>query len=271
MNHITVDYHVHSEISPDAHVSMEEMCKGAVERGMTEIVFTDHYEFYIRKMQNSLFNEKYMESYFEALYGCQKEFSGKILVKAGMEFGQLHLEPEQSNKVVEAYPFDFVLGSVHKIEDIDLTKISIHRENLEQIGDAYYHHLLELAETGNFDCLAHLDYLKKQCAKCGMPYLYEKYRPIVKKTLETIIKRGKGIEINTSCMGVVLDEAMPSVDVLALYRELGGTIVTVGSDSHKAQRIGFGFSEIAKLLRFVGFSAISVYREREPFFVPIVD
>lgn len=254
---------MHSEISPDAHFPMEEMCRAAMEKGLQEVAFTDHYEFYAHGVKRKWFHEEYLKQYFETVERCRKQFEGKLTVKSGMEFGQLHLEPEKTTEIVENWPFDFVLGSVHKIENVDLGQITVTKENAEWIGDAYYYHLLELSETGDFDCLAHLDYFKKHCARQGLPDLYEKYQPFIRRVLENVIKRGKGIELNTACMGGLLEETMPGPSTLALYKELGGTIVTVGSDSHRPERVGYGFDVVYQELKAAGFGAIAVYKERK--------
>lgn len=266
---ILYDYHMHSEISPDAKYSMEDMCQASIEKGLKEIVFTDHYEFYAHGVTRPWFHEEYLKHYFETVEQCKKEFEGKLSVKSGMEFGQLHLKPEESSAIVEKYPFDFILGSVHKIENVDLAKVTVTKENAEWIGDAYYYHLLELSEAGDFDCIGHLDYFKKHCAKQGLPDLYEKYQPFIRKVLENVIKRGKGIEINTACMGTVLEETMPGPSTLALYKELGGRIITVGSDSHRPERVGYGFDTVYHQLKELGFHEIAVYTQRKCTLQPI--
>ena len=213
---ILYDYHMHSEISPDAHFSMEAMCESALENGMREIAFTDHYEFYVNGVVRPWFNERYVEKYFKTLEECRKKFEGRLSIKSGMEFGQLDISPE-CNKTVRRYPFDFVLGSVHKLENIDLTQLIVTEKNARSIGDAYYYHLLKLSEEGDFDCLAHMDYFKKHCAKQNLPDLYEEYQPTIKKVLENVIRRGKGIEINTACMGGILEDTMPGLETLRMY------------------------------------------------------
>ena len=77
---ILYDYHMHSEISPDAHFSMEAMCESALKNGMREIAFTDHYEFYVNGVVRPWFNERYVEKYFETLEECRKKFEGRLSI-----------------------------------------------------------------------------------------------------------------------------------------------------------------------------------------------
>lgn len=258
---ILYDYHMHSHLSPDGKSTMEKMCLGAIEKGLKEVAFTDHYEFYAHGVTRKWFHEDYLKEYFRAIEECQREFQGRLRIRRAMEFGQLHLDVTSSNKVVDSYPFDFVLGSIHKIENVDLGQLTFTKENAEWIGDAYYYHLLELSEVGNFDCLAHMDFFKKHCARAGLPDLYEKYQPIIKKILENVIKRGKGIEVNTACMGNILEDTMPGSNILSLYKELGGTIITAGSDAHRPERIAYGFLKVQKMLQQQGFT-LSTYSSR---------
>lgn len=162
-----------------------------------------------------------------------------------------------------------MLGSVHKLENIDLTQLVITEKNAKSIGDAYYYHLLELSEIGEYDCLAHLDYFKKHCAKQGLPDMYEEYETTIKKVLQNVIRRGKGIEVNTACMGEILEDGMPGISVLKVYKELGGTIVTVGSDAHRPDRIGYGFDRVYEMLKEAGFDCVSVYKNRKNIQQPI--
>jgi len=93
---------------------------------------------------------------------------------------------------------------------------------------------------------------------------FEYYRPIIKKILKYIIERGKGIEVNTACMGMLMEEIMPDLPILELYRELGGSIITVGSDAHTPDRVGYGFEQVRKKLLKAGFTQITVYEKRVP-------
>ena len=111
--------------------------------------------------------------------------------------------------------------------------------------------------------------LLKSCAKQNLPDLYEEYQSTIKKVLENVIRRGKGIEINTACMGGILEDTMPGMEILRMYKELGGRIITVGSDSHRPERIGYGFDRVYQMLKEAGFDSISVYKNRKNIQQPI--
>ena len=84
-----------------------------------------------------------------------------------------------------------------------------------------------------------------------------------------MIRRGKGIEINTACMGSILEDTMPGMEILRMYKELGGRIITAGSDSHRPERIGYGFDRVYQMLKEAGFDSISIYKNRKNIQQPI--
>lgn len=256
------DYHMHS-ISPDANMPMKKMCEGALKKGIQEVVFTDHYEFYEHGNGKGYFKESYLERYFKEAQECEEMFAGRLTIKRGMEFGQLHLGGQKAQEIIDRYPFDYIIGSLHKIGDIDLEKFEITQENAHEIAKKYYENLLEVSEVGEFDCLGHLDYCKRHLRGAGFPDFYEEFVPIVRQILENVIKRGKGIEVNSSGLRQPQRELTPAYRTLNLYRELGGTIVTVGSDAHKPEDIGAGFDVAERELKKAGFHALAVFKNRK--------
>ncbi|MEM1484280.1 histidinol-phosphatase HisJ family protein [Oscillospiraceae bacterium PP1C4] len=262
------DYHVHS-ISPDARVSMTEMCRSACEKKIDELVFTDHYEFYSNNMTSQYFNEEYLKRYFDEIAECQKIYTDRLTVKTGMEFGQLHLQIETADKILKKYPFDYVIGSLHKIANIDLENQGYNSDTLDRIGESYYQELLKVARLGDFDCLGHLDLFKRYARRYGFSDGYEKHQNIIREILKVVISRGKGIEINTSGLRQGVGETMPSNAILEMYKQLGGDIITVGSDAHYPKDIGDGIELVYSCIKQLGFSKIAVYKNRKYSFIKI--
>ena len=263
---IRCDYHVHSRISPDGHSPMTEMCDAALLNGLTEIAFTDHYECYSMGVRSRNFDEACADRYFAELEECRKAYDGRIRVLAGVELGQSHLNRDEALRLLSR-PYDYVLGSVHKLGNVDLSLIRLTENSRDLIGDTYYEYLYEMAVSGEYDCIGHLDYFKKQCAKCSVGYSFERYESRVRDILNVVIERGKGLEINTACLdsvpGPAAEETMPDMDILRIYKELGGSIVTAGSDAHRADRIGYGFERAAEKLKKAGIDHLSRYRRRQ--------
>ncbi|MDK2807606.1 MAG: histidinol-phosphatase family [Clostridiales bacterium] len=257
------DYHVHSSISPDAGTDMEKMCEEALNKGMKEIIFTDHYEFYSRGKKSPYFHKAYLDEYFIQLERCREIFCGKLLIKAGMEFGQSHLAAQRAECIARTYPFDYLIGSVHKLDNIDLEEMKYTRDCVGLIAEKYYENLLELACTGTFDCIGHFDLCKRHFTKHGFLEEPQKQEAMIRLILKEIILRGKGIEINTSGLRQSPKETMPGAFILKMYRDLGGYIITVGSDAHKPEDIGAGFDSAYSLLKEAGFHEIAVFSKRK--------
>ena len=100
---LTADYHMHS-VSPDARVPMEDMCQAAIDKGLTEVALTDHYEFYAHGIHRKFFHEEYLKMYWDSLERCRERFAGQLTIKSGMEFGQLHLAREEAFNIIRNYP-----------------------------------------------------------------------------------------------------------------------------------------------------------------------
>ena len=94
----------------------------------------------------------------------------------------------------------------------------------------------------------------------------EKIKSIITEILKTVIQDGKGIEINTSSHRYGLKDSTPSRDILKLYKELGGKIITIGSDSHKPEHLGAYIDEAKELLKEIGFDSFCTFEKMKPIF-----
>lgn len=268
MTMLTADYHVHS-ISPDAGVPMEEMCESAIKKGLEEIAFTDHYEFYAHGLVKEYFHEEYLKQYWKSLEKCREKFEGKLVIRRGLEMGQMHLCPEDALKVICEYPFDFIIGSLHKIENVDVSQMEYTEKTMPRIAEAYYRHLLRLSEVGEFDCLGHLDLIKRHSVRNGLPDYYDRYEKEITRILKNLAARGKGIEINTSGIRQGAGETIPTLRTVKLFVQLGGTVVTVGSDAHKPEDVAADFHVAEQLLKEAGIREVTRFKRRRGFPVKI--
>lgn len=260
-NMLQADYHIHS-LSPDAKVPMERMCEAAVLKGLTEIAVTDHYEFYAHGISRPFFHEEYLREYARSIEACRERFAGRLTIRFGLELGQLHLCPREAFEVIRGYPFDYIIGSLHKIENVDLSAMEYTARTVPQIAEAYYRHLLELSRVGEFDCLGHLDLFKRHTAKNGFADVYSRYEPVIDQILLNLVARGKGIEINTSGIRQGAGETMPGLRTLRRFVELGGQVVTVGSDAHRPEDVAAGFQAAEDMLRAAGVTAVTCFHRR---------
>lgn len=184
----------------------------------------------------------------------------------GMEFGvQMHTIPK-FEALFKRYPFDFIILSVHQVEDKEFWTHDFQKGRTQkEYNERYYGEMLSLVKNyKNYSVLGHMDLIKRY-DKAG-DYPFENIRPIAEEILKIVIADGKGIEINTSSHRYGLSDTMPSREILKLYRELGGEIITIGSDSHRPEHLGAYIRETEDLLKEMGFKWFCTYKEMEPTF-----
>lgn len=275
------DYHVHTKYSDDSEYPMEEVVRDAIALGLSEICFTDHVDYGIKRDWDDpggveyrrggpgepermpVVNVNYPE-YAAELARLKEKYKDQITLKMGMEFGmQTHTIP-QYEKLFSSYPFDFIILSVHQVEDKEFWTQDFQKgRTQEEYNLRYYEEILELVRRyHNYSVLGHLDLISRY-DKAGY-FPFEKIRPIVAEILRTVIDDGKGIEINTSSHRYGLSDLTPSRDILRLYRDLGGEVITIGSDSHKKEHLGAFVRETMEEMKMLGFKAYYTFDKMIP-------
>jgi histidinol-phosphatase (PHP family) len=261
---------MHSNNSVDGADSIAEMCENAVETGLYEIAVTDHFE---PESTNPGYKEYKPSVYWSELESARDKYRGRLKIKAGVELGQPHLFPNTSDLLVKSHPYDYVIGSAHKFPgDTDVGELDFSSIKLDDLYDMYLKQLKELIVWGNFDCIGHLDLIKRYSVGCYTSRItLAAHYQLLKQVLQLVISKGKGIEINTSSLRQSIKETMPGLDVLKIYRELGGEILTIGSDAHCAADVGKGIADAVEMVRDAGFIYITVYNNRLPAWRRIAD
>lgn len=271
------DYHVHTAYSDDSTTPMEEQVKAAVSMGLKEVCFTDHVDYGIKK-DWSEGEIRYRESggallanvdypnYFEELGQLKKKYEGQIEIRKGLEFGIQTSTIAHYDRLFSDYAeeLDFILLSIHQIDNKELwTQVYQRGKSQQEYNEGYYHELLEVMKRfKHYSVLAHLD-LVVRYDKQGV-YPFENIRNIVAEILKLCISDGKGIEVNTSSWRYGLKDTQPSRDILELYKDLGGEIITIGSDAHTTGYLANHVKEAEKILRELGFRYIYTFEHRNP-------
>lgn len=255
------DYHVHTEASCDCRATMAEMCRSAVQQGIAEIAFTDHFD---PKLGDLCYGYYHPERYFAALEAARREFEPQgLTIRAGIELGEYHLFHADMAPVLAAWPYDFVLGSLHWVGD----QIVFDREYFRTNGphDSFARYFIELerlARFGGFDVLSHPDVVKRVGYFAVGGFDIRQWEDLVRPVWRACIENGIGIEINTSSLRSGVGEVHPSPESLRWYREMGGEILTIGSDSHRPDHVGAGLSEALDVARAAGFSRLTSFEGR---------
>ena len=276
------DYHVHTEFSDDSDYLMEDVIKDAITMKMDEICFTDHVDYGIKRdfddprgmhyrkggpgepEKMPLANVDYPK-YFEKIEFLRKKYP-EIVIKQGMEFGiQMHTI-DLYQKLFDKYSFDFIILSCHQVEDKEFWTQDVQKGRTQQeYNERYYQEILDVIKNyKDYSVLGHLDLISRYDE--NGPYPFEKIKPMIQEILEIVIKDEKGIEVNTSSHRYGLKDSQPSRDILKLYKELGGKIITIGSDSHKIEHLGAYINEAKELLKELGFEYYCTFEKMEPIY-----
>lgn len=270
------DYHVHTEFSDDSTYPMEQVVKDAIALGLDEICVTDHVDYGVKLDWDSggdihyrngepLANVDYPR-YMKEIERVRRLYGDQITVKAGLEFGvQTHTIP-RFETLFRRYSFDFIILSIHQVEDKEFWTQDFQRgRSQREYNERYYEEMLHVVRAyKDYSVLGHMDLIKRYDEAGICPF--ERVKPMIAEILKTVISDGKGIEVNTSSRRYGLPDSMPSARLLRLYRDLGGEIVTIGSDSHRPEHLGAGLQEAKDQLRALGFQKFCTFQTMRPIF-----
>lgn len=261
------DVHVHSTFSHDGLSTIEEYGKRAKEIGVDEITFTEHYDVYdgvdtdLKTLQTNLYKIGFIT------------YRRKIDIKAnfGIEVG---LQPDIKDRIKRDIKFfDFVIGSSHITCKKDISKDNSFFEGLTR-HEAYLKYFKEVLENvktydNEYDVYGHLDYIVRYGGYPEKRIDYDEFGDILDAILEELVRKDRGLEINTAGLRYGLPFPHPNPVILRRYKELGGKIITIGSDAHKAEDLAKDFDIACDIAESVGFDEAAIFHNRKPDFVKI--
>ena len=268
------DYHVHSDISPDSRASMHQMVHASAQQGISQMCFTNHCDLVdwstMKKVEGRPdAPERSVLKYRKML----EEFGAPpIDVRIGLELGEAQHDPEMARSLAKSEGMDFIMGSLHVLTGhgdfcmIDYKSAA----QCYELYDKYMDEMLEIARLDFFDVMAHVGYCRRYMSRCGFDIALsmERYGDKICELFKIIIANGRGIEIN--CSGIRDGiEAYPNAPLLRVYRDLGGEILTIGSDAHRPEDAAKCVRDGFALAKDCGFSYISTFKSRKAEFVKI--
>ncbi len=266
---ILSDYHVHCNFSSDSNTPMKQMVERAVSLGFERICFTDHmdYDFPEQYEMRFVFD---MNEYMENLNQMQRQYP-QIQILNGVECGMQPGIGDKFLKLVSSYPLDFVINSCHVLDHMDPYYPEFWEKYSEQEGIEFYFNtiLSNIKEFKDYDVCGHIDYIIRYTPSKGKNYNPMDYLDIQEEILKTVIDSGKGIEANTSGFKYGLGTTHPRKEILKRYRELGGEIITIGSDGHQPEHLAYDFERAAAFLKDAGFRYYTVFKNRKAEFLPL--
>lgn len=265
------DLHTHTLFSfdgkPDA--TPKNLAERALQQGLTHLAITDHCD--IACELAGLYQPLDKEAAFSALSALKEEYRGRLEILVGIELGQAHHCPDEARALLERYPYDIVLGSLHNLENerdfyfFDFSAID------DAAAHAYFDRVLtesmQLCDFEGIRVITHLTYMDRYMRRAGKELDTTPHLSRLQALFDKIVQKGLVLELNTSTLGDGF--GMPTEELLSLYRACGGRRVCLGSDAHTPTCIAQHFKEGLALLRRVGFTELTLPTRNEVITYPI--
>lgn len=266
---IICDFHNHTDFSADSDASAESMIEKAIDLGLSCLCMTDHMDPDMNFPGLDFTFD--LSEYFKKHKELKERYGRQITLLTGIELGlQPHIA-EDLRQILSAGTFDFVIGSAHVADRIDPYLPEYWADKTEYEGILrYYENVLEcLAAFDDFDVFGHLDYIVRYAPTKALHYSYQNYREIIDEILKTLISKNIGLELNTAGLKYGVGFAHPQPEVLKRYKELGGEIITIGSDGHRPEHLAYDFDKVPDILKECGFNYYTMFRDRKPEFIKL--
>ncbi|HID61666.1 MAG TPA: histidinol-phosphatase HisJ family protein [Anaerolineae bacterium] len=267
---VLLDYHLHSTCSADGISTIAQYCRRAAEQGFMEIGFCEHADFDPRDRSYGFFDYALFRRRIEAQ---RERYGHSLVIRAAVEVTYQACREGEIREFLKGKELDYVIGSVHLVEDgREWAMVSeegrceryFARRSMRQAYRPYFAEVRRAVESDLFDLIGHLDLAKRYGVRYYGPFELSLFAAEVREILQLAVERGVGLEINTSGLRQAPRETYPALEVLKWYRELGGEILTVGSDAHSVEDLGKGIAEALGLAREAGFEAITLFEKRKP-------
>lgn len=263
------DTHIHTNFSKDSQAAPYTQVDRCLLLGMKELCITDHHDY-----GSDLAGDAFLldfDTYLPYMRRLRQTYEGRIQVNIGVELGlQLHIR-DYLEKLVQNIEVDFIIGSCHFIDNKDPYFPEYFEGKSER--EAYEHYfdvtLKRILNLNCFDSFGHLDYIVRYGPHTNINYSYAAYQDYIDPILKALIEKGKALECNTAGFKYNLGHPNPSEDILKRYREMGGDLITLGSDAHAPEYIGYDFEKTRSILTDCGFRYLTVYHQRKPDFIPL--
>lgn len=270
-----VDYHMHCHYSPDSEATPKQMIERAIRQNLSAICFTDHNDFDYDYISSDEFAKDAFvldfNHYYSEMCALKEQYAKQISIFIGVEQGlQPHLT-EAVNHYDVSHVLDFIIGSTHLVDGLDPYYPSFweHHSAKERITSFFENTYENICACDNFDVYGHLDYIIRYAPDKGSSFSSDDYHDVIDKILTALINKGKGLEINTAGLKYGCKEANPCLAILKRYRELGGEIITTGSDAHKPEHIAYAYAKLPELLSAAGFDYYTIFKQRKPEFIKL--
>ncbi|MCL2087785.1 MAG: histidinol-phosphatase HisJ family protein [Oscillospiraceae bacterium] len=266
-----LDMHTHSTLSHDGENDMREMVEHAFKSGLKVIASTEHIDlnvYYSSKYKNNIL----IPRGHKEIRKLKEEYADKIKLIYGVEFAQSVHDKAFAKEIIDEYQFDYVLGSVHAVREIsDFYYLDYNELDNHDLMTKFFNETLEMVEWGEIDAVAHLTYpLRYIVGRCKIDFKLSTFDNKIREIFKVMVAKNIALELNTC--GMRLDNYNrpdPDFGYFELYKEMGGDMVTIGSDAHNKQFIGCDIPAALKKLKEIGFDRVTYFEKRKPFYLDI--
>lgn len=273
---MAADIHIHSMFSHDSESRLEDICAAAKEKGLDVICITDHAD--VKPTTDMAQMVQTRKDAYRAIEEMRPKCDGvELLLGIELACGGFYpnneIFAEAAEKLLTVGTYDCVIGSVHSVGNAPTSKndfSQMSQQELVAFLDRYFGAVLAMLEHSQPDVLAHLTYpLRYINGKFGRNFDWWILEPKIRKILEIIIQKGIALEVNTSCLGTSYDALLPHEEILQMYLQMGGYLLTLGSDAHKPENVGKGFTQTIQRLKGLGIKELYYLKKRKFYAYPI--
>ena len=255
------DYHLHSNFSCDGKASIVEQCLSAIQKGLPEIGFTEHYDLHPGEGE---YRDWFRVNEWGAeIDRARQEFAGRLIIRAGIEIGEPHIFQAEAQAMLARYPFDYALGSLHWVGDESIfDRHYFQRRAPDEAFGLFFEELERMTRVGGFDVLSHFDVVVRTGQPIYRGYDPRRYEEAIRAVLKNCIDHGIALDLNTQGLRSRCQRLTPGVEILTWYRELGGERITLGSDAHTPDVIAANFEAAIEAMQAAGLKYVTQFEKR---------
>lgn len=261
-----IDTHTHTKFSADSLEEPRKLIEKAISLGIKYLAITDHVD------RDYLFGDIRpveqinMHEYYPAIKVLSEEYADDITILIGAEFGYAKSANHLYQEIAKNFNLDIIINSVHTIDGKDayFPEFFIDKEK----KDAYISYLAAIKESIDvdyqYDVIAHIGYITRNAPYPDKALYYNEYKETIDEILQLIIKKGKALEINSRSISHNTP-FMPCKEIITRYKELGGELITFGSDAHKYYQVGKGYWDVVQFLKSLGYNHLTYFIKHKPY------
>lgn len=268
-----LDTHCHTFYSFDCKTEPSDLCEAAIKRGVTHLAITDHCDYDC--ILSGLYEPYLADKAKDTVFSLKERYKERLDIIYGIELGGAHAVPKEAETLVRAYGFEYVLGSLHNLRGVP----DFYFMNFADMPDGLIYSLIErniselceIARIPYIDAVAHITYPLRYMKAHGKSPDIGRLKGCFEELLGLLIENGKALEVNTSPYRKGIADTMPEKELLELYRKMGGTRITLGSDAHTADGVCDGIPEATLTLRELGFEFVTFFSSEGEKQIPITE